>query len=160
MLFRSQRRLKLGSIKQNHFQLKLRNVSDPAELNVRLQQVIQGVPNYYGEQRFGHFGGNLQLAARLFAGQSIPDRQLRGLALSASRSMLFNQQVSARVREQLFLTLLPGSVVQLDGSGSVFCVPEQNEEIRQRLLEQDLHPTAVLPGIGKEIGRASCREIV
>ncbi|RVU41642.1 tRNA pseudouridine(13) synthase TruD [Rheinheimera riviphila] len=146
---RHQRRLKLGSIKQNHFQLKLRNVSDQAELEAKLQQIQQGVPNYYGEQRFGHFGGNLQLAARLFAGESIPDRQLRGLALSASRSMLFNQQVSARVREQLFLTLLPGAVVQLDGSGSVFSVPELTDEISQRLQEQDLHPTAILPGIGK-----------
>jgi tRNA pseudouridine13 synthase len=146
---RHQRRLKLGSIKQNHFQLTLRNVSDAEKTNARLQLLTQGVPNYYGEQRFGHFGGNLQLAARLFAGESIPDRQLRGLALSASRSMLFNQQVSARVREQLFLTLLPGSVVQLDGSGSVFYVPELTDEIMQRLQEQDIHPTAVLPGIGK-----------
>jgi tRNA pseudouridine13 synthase len=146
---RHQRRLKLGSIKQNHFQLKLRNVSDKAELEAKLQLILQGVPNYYGEQRFGHFGGNLQLAARLFAGESIPDRQLRGLALSASRSMLFNQQVSARVQQQLFLTLLPGSVVQLDGSGSVFSVPELTAEISQRLQEQDLHPTAILPGIGK-----------
>jgi tRNA pseudouridine13 synthase len=146
---RHQRRLKLGSIKQNHFQLKLRKVSDKAELEAKLALILQGVPNYYGEQRFGHFGGNLQLAARLFAGESIPDRQLRGLALSASRSMLFNQQVSARVREQLFLTLLPGAVVQLDGSGSVFSVPELTDEISQRLQEQDLHPTAILPGIGK-----------
>jgi tRNA pseudouridine13 synthase len=146
---RHQRRLKLGSIKQNHFQLKLRKISDKAEVESKLQQIVQGVPNYYGEQRFGHFGGNLQLAARLFAGESIPDRQLRGLALSASRSMLFNQQVSARVQQQLFLTLLPGAVVQLDGSGSVFCVPELTEEISRRLQEQDVHPTAILPGIGK-----------
>jgi len=146
---RHQRRLKIGSIKQNHFQIKLRKVSDKAELSAKLQQIVQGVPNYYGEQRFGHCGGNLQLAARLFAGESIPDRQLRGLALSASRSMLFNQQVSARIREKLFASLLPGSVVQLDGSGSVFAVPELTEEITRRLQEQDIHPTAILPGVGK-----------
>jgi tRNA pseudouridine13 synthase len=63
--------------------------------------------------------------------------------------MLFNQQVSARLRDQLFASLLPGSVVQLDGSGSVFSVPELTEEIAGRLQEQDLHPTAILPGIGK-----------
>ena len=146
---RHQRRLKLGSIKHNHFRIRLRGVSDPASVNARLKQIAQGVPNYYGEQRFGHAGGNLQLAAQLFAGQSIPDRQLRGLALSASRSMLFNQQVSARIRQGLFQQLLPGSVVQLDGSGSVFSVPEITSDIQQRLLEADIHPTAVLPGVGK-----------
>lgn len=113
------------------------------------------MPNYYGEQRFGHFGGNLQLAARLFAGESIPDRQLRGLALSASRSMLFNQQVSARVQQGLFHTLLPGAVVQLDGSGSVFTVEEPTADLNQRLQEADLHPTAVLPGIGKILESAA-----
>lgn len=146
---RHQRRLKLGSIKQNHFRLRLRQISDITEVEARLQLIKQGVPNYYGEQRFGHGGGNLLLAARLFAGESIPDRQLRGLALSASRSMLFNQQVSARVQQGLFLTLLPGAVVQLDGTGSVFTVPELTGEINQRLALADLHPTAVLPGVGK-----------
>ncbi len=146
---RHQRRLKLGSIKQNHFRLRLRQISDIAEVEARLQLIQQGVPNYYGEQRFGHNGGNLLLAARLFAGESIPDRQLRGLALSASRSMLFNQQVSARVQQGAFLTLLPGAVVQLDGTGSVFTVPELTDDILQRLALADLHPTAVLPGVGK-----------
>lgn len=153
---RHQRRLKLGSIKQNHFKLGLRSVSDKAEVEQRLALITQGVPNYYGEQRFGHGGGNLLLAAKLFAGHSIPDRQLRGLALSASRSMLFNQQLSARVTQQLFDQLLPGSVVQLDGSGSVFLVEVADEAILQRLTEGDIHPTAVLPGIGKvlETGEA------
>lgn len=146
---RHQRRLKIGSIKQNHFQLRLRSVSDKAEVEKRLALITQGVPNYYGEQRFGHDGGNLKLAAKLFAGHSIPDRQLRGLALSASRSMLFNQQVSARVQQGIFDQLLPGSVVQLDGSGSVFHVEHVDQAILQRLMEADIHPTAVLPGIGK-----------
>lgn len=146
---RHQRRLKLGSIKQNHFKLRLRSVSNKAEVEKRLALITQGVPNYYGEQRFGHSGGNLLLAAKLFAGHSIPDRQLRGLALSASRSMLFNQQLSARVTQQLFDQLLPGSVVQLDGSGSVFSVEVADDAILQRLSEGDIHPTAVLPGIGK-----------
>lgn len=146
---RHQRRLKIGSIKQNHFRLRLRNVSDAAELEQRLQLISAGVPNYYGEQRFGRDGGNLQLAEHLFRGGSISDRQIRGLALSASRSMLFNQQVSQRLQQLGFLTLLPGSVVQLDGSGSVFQVDPLDSEIQRRLQEQDIHPTAILPGIGK-----------
>lgn len=146
---RHQRRLKIGSIKQNHFRLRLRQVSDVAALTARLGLIAAGVPNYYGEQRFGRDGGNLQLAQQLFSGGKIEDRQIRGLALSASRSMLFNQQLSQRLQQLGFLTLLPGSVVQLDGSGSVFQVPQVDGELQRRLEEQDIHPTAILPGIGK-----------
>lgn len=145
---RHQRRLKIGSIKHNRFQIRLRNVSDQAAVEARLALIAQGVPNYYGEQRFGHGGNNLKLAAHLFAGGSIADRQLRGLALSASRSALFNQQIAARIERGLFAGLLPGSVVQLDGSGSVFKVPEVTPDLLERLAQFDLHPTAVLPGIG------------
>jgi tRNA pseudouridine13 synthase len=146
---RHQRRLKIGSIKQNRFQLVLRGVSDIADLQHRLELIVAGVPNYYGEQRFGHNGGNLLLADKLFRGGSIPDRVLRGLALSASRSMLFNQQVSARVQQGLFQQVQPGGVVQLDGSGSVFQVEQPDDTITQRLHAFDIHPTALLPGIGK-----------
>lgn len=145
---RHQRRLKIGSIKHNVFNIRLRQVSDKAALEQRLALISQGVPNYYGEQRFGHGGNNLKLAAQLFAGGSIADRQLRGLALSASRSALFNQQLTARIEAGLFDSLQPGAVVQLDGSGSVFKVPQVSAELVQRLEDFDIHPTAVLPGIG------------
>ncbi len=62
----------------------------------------KGVPNYYGEQRFGIQGGNLALAEQLFSGGGIEDRKIRGLALSASRSFLFNLQVDARVKAGTF----------------------------------------------------------
>ncbi len=145
---RHQRRLKIGSIKHNEFRIRLRQVSDKGAVEARLQQIAHGVPNYYGEQRFGHDGNNLKLAAHLFAGGSIADRQLRGLALSASRSALFNQQLAARIDAGLFARLQAGAVVQLDGSGSVFKVPELTEELEARLAAFDIHPTAVLPGIG------------
>lgn len=145
---RHQRRLKIGSIKHNVFTIRLRNVSDKAAVEQRLALISQGVPNYYGEQRFGHGGNNLKAADQLFAGGSIADRQLRGLALSASRSALFNQQLAARIEAGIFTNLQSGAVVQLDGSGSVFKVPEVTVELQQRLAAFDIHPTAVLPGVG------------
>lgn len=151
---RHQRRLKLGSIKYNEFILTLRDVSDIPALLGRLALVKQGVPNYYGEQRFGIQGGNLALAEQLFSGGGIEDRKIRGLALSASRSFLFNLQVDARVRAGTFNQLLAGEVVQLDGSGSVFKVPQSDERLNQRLLEADIHPTAGLPGLGEALTTA------
>jgi len=145
---RHYRKLRLGALKQNHFTIRLSQVSDPHALLERLPLVQTGVPNYFGEQRFGIDGGNLRLAERLFAGGSIADRQIRGLALSASRSFLFNQVLSARIKQQNFTTLLAGDVVQLDGSGSIFAVHEVDDLLNQRLQEADLHITAPLVGDG------------
>lgn len=146
---RHYRKLRLGALKANYFRIRLRQVSDCAEVLQRAEQVRQGVPNYYGEQRFGINGGNLVLAQQLFNGQSITDRKLRGLALSAARSFLFNCQVSARISAAQFNTVLDGDVLQLDGSGSVFRAPQADATLQQRLTERDVHVTAALPGIGE-----------
>lgn len=145
------RKLRLGALKRNHFTLRLRRVTEPAALLQRLTLLERGVPNYYGEQRFGINGGNLALAERLFNGESIPDRQIRGLALSASRSFLFNQVISARIGESLFEQLLNGDVVQLHGSGSIFALDSVTPELQERLRQRDIHLTAPLVGLGKEM---------
>ncbi|MCH8537293.1 MAG: tRNA pseudouridine(13) synthase TruD [Alkalimonas sp.] len=141
------RKLRLGALKRNHFQIRLREVTEPEQLWQRVQQVRAGVPNYYGEQRFGIDGGNLRLAESLFAGQGIADRQLRGLALSAARSFLFNVQLSKRIEQGYFQQLLLGDVVQLDGSGSIFRVEELTDALQQRLQQGDIHPTVALCGL-------------
>ena len=59
----------------------------------------RGVPNYFGSQRFGRGGSNLQRAAALFSGSGRrPGREQRGLILSAARAQLFNQVLAERVR--------------------------------------------------------------
>jgi tRNA pseudouridine13 synthase len=146
---RHYRKLRLGALKANLFQIRLRQVSDITNVLSRATLLSQGVPNYYGEQRFGINGGNLALAQQLFNGQSITDRKLRGLALSAARSYVFNQQVCARISAGLFNTVQHGDVLQLNGSGSVFRAPEADATLQQRLQQQDLHITAVLAGIGE-----------
>jgi len=152
---RHYRKLRLGALKRNHFTLRLRRVTELSALLDRVPLLAQGVPNYYGEQRFGINGGNLALADRLFSGESIPDRQIRGLALSASRSFLFNQVIAARIRQGLFTELLAGDVVQLDGSGSIFMLESVTPELQQRLVERDIHLTAPLVGLGKEMVQAA-----
>jgi tRNA pseudouridine13 synthase len=141
------RKLRLGALKANHFQLTLTQVSQPEALLARLALIKAGVPNYYGEQRFGRQGGNLALANSLFAGERIIDRTIRGLALSASRSFLFNTVLSARIEKGLFNQVLDGDILQLDGSGSVFPVEKADVVLQQRLMTGDVHPTAPLVGI-------------
>lgn len=144
---RHYRKLRLGALKRNHFKIRLRDVTAPEQLLRRIEHVRAGVPNYYGEQRFGIEGGNLKLAESLFAGHSIADRQLRGLALSAARSFLFNVQLSKRIEQGYFQQLLLGDVVQLDGTGSIFRVEELTDTLNERLQQGDIHPTAALYGL-------------
>lgn len=155
---RHYRKLRLGALRANYFQIRLQQVSDCADVIKRAGLITQGVPNYYGEQRFGINGGNLVLAEQLFAGQGISDRKLRGLALSAARSFIFNQQVSARIAAGWFNTVLDGDVLQLNGSGSVFRAPQADSTLQQRLAELDLHITGVLAGIGEPMVDAAAAE--
>lgn len=148
---RHYRKLRLGALRCNRFSILLRQLSEPQELLQRLELIKQGVPNYYGEQRFGSGGSNLHQADRLFAGERITDRKLRGLALSASRSFLFNRVVSARIEQQCFGQIIPGDVLQLDGSGSVFAVEQSDPQLAERLQQHDVHLTAPLAGSGKQL---------
>lgn len=156
---RHYRKLRLGALLSNQFQIRLRNVTDTTELLQRAKLIVQGVPNYYGEQRFGMGGGNLTLARELFAGNSITDRTLRGLALSAARSYLFNQQISARITDGTFASVLNGDVLQLNGKGSVFRVEQADENLQRRLNEGDVHVTAALAGVGEPMVSADAAEL-
>lgn len=148
---RHSRKLRRGTLSGNAFRITLRDLDgDPAELAARLQQVAAtGAPNYFGEQRFGHEGGNLEHAEAMLRGVlKVRDRHQRGLYLSAARSALFNAVLARRVVEGAWNQPLPGEVLMLDGSHSIFAVADVDETIRQRIATFDLHPTGPLWGAG------------
>lgn len=109
---RHQHKLRRGEHQRNHFVIRLRNLqtSDRDLLAEKINHIFaQGVPNYFGEQRFGHGGNNLREAqAILVDGKRYKDKQKRGLMLSAARSYLFNQVLAARVKANNWLQLLEG----------------------------------------------------
>ena len=143
---RNERKLKRGAHTANRFRIVLTDVQCPDEalLHQRLESIrSEGVPNYFGEQRFGR--RNLANARELFAGQRLK-RTSRSMALSAARALLFNAIVDARVRNGSWNRLLPGELANLDGSGSVFAVDDVTPELERRLSEWDIHPTATLFG--------------
>ena len=146
---RHRRKLRRGAHSGNDFRIALRNITETGDgLRERLMEVRDGgVPNYFGEQRFGHDGGNLALARDLFTGQRL-SRGKRSIALSAARSFLFNQILQERVRNGTWNTLLPGDCASLDGSGSFFSVAGIDSELERRSDELDIHPSGVLWGAG------------
>lgn len=149
---RHRRKLRLGALQGNRFTLVLREVSDRSELEQRLQAVAQqGVPNYFGSQRFGIGGNNLHQAKR-WAESNAPlrDRNKRSFWLSAARSALFNQIVSQRLKKPDFNQVVDGDALQLAGRGSWFvATPEELPTLQQRVDDGELLITASLPGDGE-----------
>ncbi|CAG9000511.1 MAG: tRNA pseudouridine synthase D [Candidatus Celerinatantimonas neptuna] len=146
---RNLRKLRRGALSGNHFTMKLRHVNNIESLTHRIDSIKKGVPNYFGPQRFGHDGSNLQKAEQMFAGKRIKNRDKRSLYISAARSFVFNQLVSARIRSGLAHQILSGDCMILSGSHSYFIAHEVDDELRQRLAQRDIRLSGPLVGAGK-----------
>ncbi|HEX22617.1 MAG TPA: tRNA pseudouridine(13) synthase TruD, partial [Chromatiales bacterium] len=143
------------------FTLVLREVQgDRAALEQRLATVVEhGVPNYFGEQRFGREGSNLAAAEAMFGGRRVKDRHRRGLYLSAARSLLFNEVLAARVRDASWGRALLGEALQLAGSRSFFVAEDIDDEITARLASGDVLPSGPLWGRGELPSVAAARAV-
>lgn len=148
---RHQRKLKRGVHKGNRFRITLRQLQGSQEtLTERLEQIRrQGVPNYFGPQRFGAAGDNVAQALAWFRGEHKPKgRHLKGIYLSAARSWLFNTLLSRRVAAGNWNRILDGELLALDGSSSWFRADPADSELESRLDTLDIHPTGPMWGKG------------
>jgi len=143
------RKLQRGALAGNRFKLVLRDVDgDAAAIDARLQQIAErGIPNWFGEQRFGRDGGNVPAALAMFGGRRMRKDQ-RSLLLSAARSALFNRVLAARVEQGSWDQPIDGEVWMLDGSRSVFGPEPWSEVLAERLARFDIHPSGPLWGVG------------
>ena len=154
------RKLPRGALAGNRFVLVLRElVGECAEVEARLQTIAaRGVPNYFGEHRFGRGGDNVRKAVAMFAGRRVK-REERSLLLSAARSELFNRVLAARVEADHWDAAFDGEVWMLDGSHSVFGPEAMTPELQARLQAFDIHPTGPLWGAGALRSEAATRAI-
>src|SRR6202034_4049821 len=145
------RKLRRGALSGNHFRIRLRNVTWPRErLESKLDALrAHGAPNYFGPQRFGRDGYNLERVAAWVQGGAAPrGRAERSFTLSAARSLVFNAVLARRVEAGDWSQLAPGDLASLDGSGSHFSVTSVDDELRRRLATFDIHPSGPLWGRG------------
>lgn len=147
---RHRRKIQIGSLRGNAFRILIRDIDvDHAAIGERIHQVSsRGVPNYFGVQRFGNQGGNLEKAKRLFEDQSFRvDRQLKSILLSSVRAYLFNLVLAERVRQDNWDKPVSGDVMLLEGSGRQFMADQVDDVLRQRALEFDIHPSGPMCGL-------------
>jgi tRNA pseudouridine13 synthase len=146
---RHHRKIRRGALKGNRFIIRVDQVDGDREIAEQRLRLIgaQGVPNYFGSQRFGREGGNLARVVEMFAGSGRkPGREQRGLLLSAARAQLFNRVLQARVENASWNQALDGDVMALSGSQRQFMFEPNDTTISTRLAELDIHPTGPLCG--------------
>lgn len=155
------RKLKRGTHRANHFVIVIRGISNPEAFQQRWEQVVTGgVPNYFGEQRFGREQQNVVMAQRWFAGllKRRLNRNQISMYLSAARSWLFNEIVSERIAQQR-LTPELGDAMMLKGSQSYFIVEQLDDALFERYAQGDIMLTAALPGEGAWPTQAAIAEL-
>jgi tRNA pseudouridine13 synthase len=112
------KKLRPGDLKGNRFRIVLRDVTGDREaIEANLAAVTaQGVPNYFGAQRFGHDGGNVEQGRAMLAREiRVRNPKKKGIYLSAVRSFVFNEVLALRIQQGLWGRTLPGDV--LDEAG-------------------------------------------
>jgi tRNA pseudouridine13 synthase len=159
---RHHKKLRRGAHRGNRFRIALRSGAVGGVIDAvsdRLQAIAtSGVPNYFGEQRFGRGGANLGLAEAWARGKRLP-RHKRSIAISTARSAIFNAILDRREQDGSWNAILPGEMANLDGSGSVFSVDQADDELKERCAAFDIHPTATLWGDGAPLGSGAVAEL-
>ncbi len=163
--FRHNRKLQRGALKSNDFKITLRDLSDTQDetfelLTQRCNEIAQkGIANYFGDQRFGRNGNNLNQAQKLFQNPRFKlSKHKRGMYLSAARSWMFNHILSERIKRGVWNKRLTGDVFMLDGKSACF-KDDGDDQIEQRLSANDIHPTAILWGEGDIMVTAQAAEL-
>lgn len=146
---RHARKLKRGALAGNSFEITVRDwMGDAAVTEAKLELIkAQGLPNYFGEQRFGQQGQNVTKALALFKGERCK-REQRSIYLSAARSYLFNRILARRILVNNWHQAIAGDILSFDDSHSYFHAAEIDDAIKRRINAGELHPTGALWGKG------------
>lgn len=143
-------KLRTGHLRGNRFSLRLRgtpggSLAAARAILARLER--DGLPNYFGEQRFGRDGSTLVEARRTLIDEGRPprDRFKRKLFASALQSALFNAVVAERVRSGVLAKALRGDVLRKEETGGLF-VTEDLVTDGPRVVSWEVSPTGPLPG--------------
>ena len=147
---RHSKKLQRGALSHNRFEIRLCEVEQHDQIAARCQLIAsEGVPNYFGEQRFGRNRDNLIQAERMFADhRSRLPRHKRSIYLSAARSWLFNEILSQRIQNQSWNRRMDGDVFMLEGKSACFR-DDHSPDLDARLQAGELHPCGVMWGDGE-----------
>ena len=175
---RHNNKIRTGHLKGNHFKVRLKKVLgvQKDKLDSVLKWVKKnGVPNYFGNQRFGNYGDNWKEGKAILEGTlKMRDRKTRTFLLNAYQSYLFNNWLSKRIELSMlleafsetdservfdlpegslsgtksqphFFKILEGDLMMHYPFGRVFELESMEEEAK-RFSEFDIAPSGLLAG--------------
>lgn len=140
-------KLRTGQLRANRFELVVREL-EPDKVSgaaARLDRLeAGGMPNRFGEQRFGREGDNASRGREILAGAPLGrDRRAARFILSALQSEVFNAWLDARSLG--FDALEEGEVAYIHESGACFVVEDAALESK-RAASFEISPAGPLPG--------------
>lgn len=157
-------KLRTGHLRGNRFRLVLRGV--PASRDDEVRAVLarlsrDGVPAYFGEQRFGRDARNVERArAWILAGGPAPRAPFeRKLFTSAFQSALFNEVLAERLRDGLFTHAVAGDLLRKEDTGGLFTTDDL-ADAEARVASFAVSPTGPMFGVSMRpaLGEALARE--
>ncbi len=150
-------KLRTGHLRGNRFTLRIRDVHPEAEARaapILEMLAARGVPNGYGEQRFGNRGDNHWTGWALVR-HDRPALEARGVAhlsyrkrrffVSAFQSALFNRYLAERMAQGTMDDLLHGDLAKKHDTGGIFTVEDVAVE-RPRIPAWEISATGPLYG--------------
>jgi tRNA pseudouridine13 synthase len=153
---RHRNKLRPGHLVGNRFEVRVRTEdADAFEGASRIAERVrrEGVPNRYGDQRFGIGDETLQWGRDLLSGvrtaRDIEPRRRRWFlrfALSAVQSDLFNAVVQMRQERGLLHRVIEGDVLQVIASGGCFTTADSALD-QTRVVSREVVPTGPMYGI-------------
>ncbi|TPE52807.1 tRNA pseudouridine(13) synthase TruD [Maribrevibacterium harenarium] len=159
---RHHKKLKTGGHLGNRFLIRLRQLEgNQDELEQRLALIQQaGVPNYYGNQRFGIQGNNLvQGRAMVEAGRKNSRKleKTESFWLSAMRSWCFNIALADQVQAGIWDKLFAGDIVQPQHAPQQQRIKQLDAMLLRRWQLGEIHPVLPLISDGWQLGASELR---
>ncbi len=149
---RHNNKLRPGHLRGNRFRVLIRDVGPDAVERAKpiIERIARdGLPNYYGDQRFGRDGDNANLGMKQLRGEQVGRLNpfMRKMSLSAVQSQLFNECLARRLRDELLRTVLLGDVLAKWPAGGMFTSTEPAVD-QPRLEAREIVPAG--PMFGKK----------
>lgn len=158
-------KLKLGHLLGNRFHIVISDLSQSSDLAAQAAQdvanrlIADGMPNYFGPQRFGADGKNVEKGLAVLQRKNyVKDRWLRRFLVSAYQSYLCNLYLADRVESGFFRRLLTGDVAKKYETGGMFEVEDIDVE-QPRYGAHEISFTAPIFGSKMRMASAEAGEL-
>lgn len=132
-----QNKLKTGHLLGNRFIITISEIRNPENAYENCKKIVDeitknGIPNYFGEQRFGIEGNNSEKGLKIIKGElAVKNKWLKKFLISSFQSDICNEYLARRVERGLFGKIIIGDIAKKYDTGGLFEVADiEKDNIR------------------------------